>query len=96
MRRIIIVFIDSLDDIVFMLEQIGTIPESITHDPTEEKLFVKASDIILSRSFREIGLKSTLIKEHADSADIHAESYYFMDTLLANTKAFRMNRTAIA
>jgi len=79
-----------------VLEQSGTIPESITHDSTEEKLFAKASDIILSRSFREIGLKSTLIKECADSADVHAESLFHGYTLVADAKAFRMNRTAIA
>jgi len=83
-----------LEDIVSVLEQIGTIPESITHDSTEEKLFAKASDIILSRSFREIGLKSTLIKERADSADVYAESLFHGYTLVADAKAFRMSRTA--
>lgn len=37
------------------LKQIGTIPEFFEHDSTEEKLFSKASDAVLSRAFREIG-----------------------------------------
>ena len=45
------------------IKQIGTIPEFFTHDSTEEKLFAKASDAVLSRAFRKIGLKSTVLKE---------------------------------
>ena len=30
------------------LDEIGAIPESIEHDSTEEKLFSKVSDIVLS------------------------------------------------
>jgi len=87
-------FINDLDDIVPVLEQIGTIPEAIAHDSTEEKLFAKASDILLSRAFCEIGLKSTVIKERANSADVLAESPLYEYTLVADAKAFRMSRTA--
>lgn len=76
------------------LKQIGTIPEWIAHDSTEEKLFSKASDAILSRAFREIGLKSTVLKERGDSADVLAESPIHEYTLVADAKAFRMSRTA--
>jgi hypothetical protein len=76
------------------LKQIGTIPESIAHDSTEEKLFSKASDAVLSRAFREIGLKSTVLKERGDSADVLAESPIHGYTLVADAKAFRMSRTA--
>lgn len=76
------------------LKQIGTIPESLTHDSTEEKLFSKASDAVLSRAFREIGLKSTVLKERGDSADVLAESPIYGYTLVADAKAFRMSRTA--
>ena len=76
------------------LKQIGTIPESLEHDSTEEKLFSKASDAVLSRAFREIGLKSTVLKERGDSADVLAESPIHGYTLVADAKAFRMSRTA--
>lgn len=76
------------------LKQIGTIPESIAHDSTEEKLFSKASDAVLARAFREIGLKSTVLKERGDSADVLAESLIHGYTLVADAKAFRMSRTA--
>lgn len=76
------------------LKQIGTIPESLAHDSTEEKLFSKASDAVLSRAFREIGLKSTVLKERGDSADVLAESPIHGYTLVADAKAFRMSRTA--
>ncbi|MCI9071901.1 MAG: HindIII family type II restriction endonuclease [Lachnospiraceae bacterium] len=76
------------------LKQIGTIPEFLAHDSTEEKLFSKASDAVLSRAFREIGLKSTVLKERGDSADVLAKSPIHGYTLVADAKAFRMSRTA--
>lgn len=76
------------------LKQIGTIPEFLAHDSTEEKLFSKASDAVLSRAFREIGLKSTVLRERGDSADVLAESPIYGYTLVADAKAFRMSRTA--
>lgn len=76
------------------LKQIGTIPESLAHDSTEEKLFSKTSDAVLSRAFREIGLKSTVLKERGDSADVLVESPIYGYTLVADAKAFRMSRTA--
>ncbi len=87
-------YVDHDSDYVDSLRQIGMIPESIEHDSTEEKLFSKASDAMLSRAFREIGLKSTVLKERADSADVLAQSPVFGYTLIADAKAFRMSRTA--
>lgn len=86
--------IDSDTDFLTTMKQIGTIPESIPHDSTEEKLFSKASDSVLSRAFREIGLKSTVLKARGDSADVLAESPIFGYTLVADAKAFRLSRTA--
>ncbi|MCL2351146.1 MAG: HindIII family type II restriction endonuclease [Firmicutes bacterium] len=87
-------YIDNAVDFIGILEQIGTIPESIEHDSTEEKLFAKASDAVLSRAFREIGLKSTILPERADAADVLAESNIFGYTMVADAKVFRMSRTA--
>lgn len=77
-----------------ILEEIGTIPESIEHDSTEEKLFSKVSDIVLSRAFIEIGLNSKVLKERGNSADVFAESKFHGYSLVADAKSFRMSRTA--
>lgn len=46
-------FVDKMDvkDFKYIVKQIGTIPEVIEHDSTEEKLYSKASDIVLARCF---------------------------------------------
>lgn len=87
-------YIDSSYRFLDILKEIGTIPEDIVQNSTEEKLFAKASDAVLSRAFREIGLKSTVLVERADSADVIAESPIYGYTLVADAKAFRMSRTA--
>lgn len=56
------------------MKNIGTIPENIVHDSTEEKLYSKASDIVLARCFRFLGMDAKELDERADSADILAES----------------------
>lgn len=81
-------------DFIGTLKQIGTIPETIIHDSTAEKLFSKASDAVLSRAFREVGLKSTVLKDRNNSADVLAESPVHGYTLVADAKAFRLSRTA--
>lgn len=86
--------VDRIPNFLNILTQIGTIPESIEHDSTAEKLFSKISDAVLARAFREIGLKSVVLKERGDSADVLAESPIHGYTLVADAKAFRMSRTA--
>jgi len=87
-------FIFATDNILDLVLQVGTIPESIVHDSTEEKLFSKASDAVLSRAFCELGLESRVIAERADSADVIARSDIYGYTLVADAKAFRLSRTA--
>lgn len=84
----------SFDDFLSVLSEIGTIPERIEHDSTEEKLYSKATDIILSRSFCELGLKSKVLTERANSADVLAESIFHNYSLVGDAKAFRLSRTA--
>lgn len=88
-------FIDRMDvqDFKGIVKQIGTIPEAIEHDSTE--LYSKASDIVLARCFRELGLASRALEERADSADIIAESKAgYNYSLVADAKCFRLSRTA--
>ena len=90
----IIKFIDNCDQFVEIVKQIGTIPERLDHDSTEEKLFAKASDAVLARTLREIGLTATVLTERGDSADVIAKSRIHGYTLAADAKSFRMSRTA--
>ncbi len=90
-------FIDTMDLFHFkeIIKNIGTIPENIEHDSSEEKLYSKASDIVLARCFRELGLAAKALDERADSADILAESTSgYNYSLVADAKCFRLSRTA--
>lgn len=90
-------YIDSIsvDDFKSIVREIETIPENIEHDSTEEKLYSKASDIVLARCFRLLGLASRALDERADSADIIAESISgYNYSLVADAKCFRLSRTA--
>lgn len=70
----------------------GNIPESYEHDSSEEKLYSKYTDTLLSLSYKAIGLRSLVLKERADAADVEAfaKSYSFV----GDAKVFRLSRTA--
>jgi type II restriction enzyme len=70
----------------------GNIPESYGHDTSEEKLYSKYTDCLLSLAFTALGLTSLVLKERADAADVEvvAKDYSFV----ADAKAFRLSRTA--
>jgi HindIII restriction endonuclease len=70
----------------------GNIPESYGHDTSEEKLYSKYTDCLLSFAYTALGLKSLVLKERADAADVEAfaKDYSFA----ADAKAFRLSRTA--
>ena len=70
----------------------GNIPESYGHDTSEEKLYSKYTDNILAFAFKAMGLKSLVLTERADVADVdvYAKKYSFV----TDAKAFRLSRTA--
>ncbi len=70
----------------------GNIPESYGHDTSEEKLYSKYTDSLLCFTYKKLGLKSLVITERADVADVEAfaDKYSFV----ADAKAFRLSRTA--
>lgn len=70
----------------------GSIPESYKHDSSEEKLYSKYTDCLLSLAYRAIGLRSIVLTERGDAADVEAfaDNYSFV----ADAKAFRLSRTA--
>lgn len=70
----------------------GNIPESYGHDSSEEKLYSKYTDVLLSLTYKALGMNSLVLKERADAADVEAfaKDYSFV----ADAKAFRLSRTA--
>jgi HindIII restriction endonuclease len=70
----------------------GDIPESYSHDSSEEKLYSKYTDALLSEAFTFLGLKSIVVKERGDAADVEVIAKTF--SFVADAKAFRLSRTA--
>lgn len=70
----------------------GDIPESYGHDSSEEKLYSKYTDSLLSETYKAMGFKSLVLKERADAADVEAFAKNF--SFVADAKAFRLSRTA--
>ncbi len=70
----------------------GNIPESYHHDSSEEKQYSKYTDALLAFAYKSIGLKSLVITERADVADVEGFGKNFR--FVADAKAFRLSRTA--
>jgi len=70
----------------------SAIPESYQYDSSEEKLYSKYTDALISMSFSWFGLESVILHERSDSADVEvvADDYSFV----ADAKALRLSRTA--
>ena len=83
---------DGVDALLDHLRLCSAIPESYGHDSSEEKLYSKYTDALISESYSWMGLKSIVLDERADSADVEAvaEEYSFV----ADAKVFRLSRTA--
>jgi type II restriction enzyme len=83
---------NGLDALINHLRLCGNIPESYGRDSSEEKLYSKYTDVLLSLTFKMFGLKSLVLTERADTADVeaYAKDYSFV----ADAKAFRLSRTA--
>ena len=83
---------DSVSALIDHLRLCGDIPESYGHDSSEEKLYSKYTDSLLCESYKAMGMKSLVLAERADAADVEAfaQNYSFV----ADAKAFRLSRTA--
>ena len=70
----------------------SAIPESYGHDSSEEKLYSKYTDALISAAYSYLGLKSVVLTERADAADVEVvgKDYSFV----ADAKVFRLSRTA--
>ena len=78
--------------LVAELIQVGIMPEVFEHDSSEEKLWSKFSDIILSKSLDFLGLKSEVLRTRGNSADVYSRTKNY--TLVSDAKCFRLSRTA--
>lgn len=74
------------------LIQVGIMPEVFEHDSSEEKLWSKFSDIILSKSLDLLGLHSEVLRTRGNSADVYSKGENY--TLVSDAKCFRLSRTA--
>jgi len=70
----------------------GSIPERYGHDSTEEKLYSKYTDIVIAKAFSAMGIRSHVLRERADAADVECVSERLQ--FVADAKAFRLSRTA--
>ncbi|MDR3112683.1 MAG: HindIII family type II restriction endonuclease [Elusimicrobiota bacterium] len=80
--------------IIPLISEIGTIPEDIEIDSSEEKLYAKVSDILFAKTLEELGLITKVFKERSGTADIFAKSKLHRYTLVGDAKIFRLSRTA--
>lgn len=70
----------------------GIMPESFGHDSSEEKLWSKYSDIMLSTSLNQLGMKAYVLGTRGNSADVFAEAKGYK--IVGDAKTFRLTRTA--
>ena len=83
---------ESPRELIDHLRLCGAIPEHYRHDSSEEKLYSKYTDALVSEALTAIGLSSVLLSARADSADVQAHAPLY--SLVGDAKAFRLTRTA--
>ncbi len=82
----------SEDQLKEALLECGVIPEMFEQNSSEEKLWAKYCDILLSLVFSKIGLPARVLRARGNSADVFADGKTY--TLVSDGKAFRLSRTA--
>lgn len=70
----------------------GAMPESYGQNSSEEKLYSKYTDSLLATAFNLIGIRSVVLTERADAADV--ESFATDFSFVSDAKVFRLSRTA--
>lgn len=82
----------TLEQMVEALLECGVIPEALSHDSSEEKLWAKYCDILLAKALTALGLNASVIGMRSNSADVLATGQGY--TIVGDAKAFRLSRTA--
>ncbi|MDI9358811.1 MAG: HindIII family type II restriction endonuclease [Phycisphaerales bacterium] len=83
---------NGISSLINHLRLCGNIPESYGYDTSEEKLYSKYTDCLCSLAYTALGLRSFVLKERADIADVEVISKDY--SFVADAKAFRLSRTA--
>ncbi|EFQ56495.1 HindIII family type II restriction endonuclease [Streptococcus downei] len=79
---------------VELVRSIGILPEAIKTSSSQEKLFSKAGDIVLSRALQLLNLNAKPLEERGNAGDVVAQSVEYNYGLVADAKSFRLSRTA--
>lgn len=88
------VFEKGRETVIGHLRLCGAIPEKYAHDSSEEKLYSKYTDVVISKAYEAIGLQSFILTERADAADVECNAPGNEYSFVADAKAFRLSRTA--
>lgn len=88
------IFLLNKSELLEIILQLGTIPEKIRHDSSEEKLYSKVSDAILTRALQLLNIKANVNVGRANCADVIGKSMVHEYSLVADAKTFRLSRTA--
>lgn len=70
----------------------GILPEMFSHDSSEEKLWAKYSDIILSIALNFLNIPAEVLRTRGDSADVFGKTKNY--SIVGDAKTFRLSRTA--
>lgn len=70
----------------------GILPEMFAHDSSEEKIWAKFSDIILSHSLNFLGIETVVLGARGNSADVFGKTKNY--SIVGDAKTFRLSRTA--
>ena len=84
--------LETVEVLIHHLRFCGAMLEQYSHDSSQEKLYSKYTDSVVSETLSAIGLSSIVVDARADSADVQARGSDF--SLVADAKAFRLSRTA--
>ena len=68
------------------LIQCGVLPEMFEHVSSEEKLWAKFSDIMLSKALNHLGIKSEVLGARGNSADVFGKTKEY--TIVGDAKTF--------
>jgi type II restriction enzyme len=63
-------------------------------DSTHEKLYAKMSDCVVAHLFTKLGFETKVLIERADCADVVARNLFHNYSFAADSKVFRLSRTA--
>ena len=83
---------DGVVALVDHLRLCGVVPERYGRDSSEEKLYSKYTDAVVSESLTAVGLAGVVLSSRGDAADVEARGGGY--SLVADAKAFRLSRTA--